>query len=50
MSCGIYQITCSINNKIYIGSSCNIDARWMDHKSRLQANKHPNSFLQNSWN
>lgn len=31
MSCGIYKITNLINNKIYIGQSVNIEARWKGH-------------------
>lgn len=32
MSCGIYKITNTINNKSYIGQSCNIEERWKRHK------------------
>lgn len=28
MSCGIYKITNTINNKIYIGCSKHIELRW----------------------
>lgn len=31
--CGIYKITNTINNKVYIGQSSNIEARWKKHKS-----------------
>lgn len=46
---GIYQIT-GPNNKIYIGSSVNIHARWQHHKGLLRRNQHANSKLQNAWN
>ena len=29
---GIYKITNNINNKVYIGQSVNILARWQQHK------------------
>lgn len=31
---GIYKITNKINNKVYIGQSCNIEQRWKEHRSR----------------
>ena len=33
MSCGIYKITNTINNKSYIGQSINIESRWTHHKN-----------------
>lgn len=48
--CGIYKITCIINNKCYVGSSINIRNRWSEHKSKLKKNKHHSIFLQRSWN
>ena len=49
MSCGIYLITCKSNNKKYVGSSSNINQRWISHKSRLKNNKHT-PILQNIYN
>lgn len=49
-SCGIYKIINTNNNKIYIGSSINIENRWAKHISMLRLNKHPNEKLQRSWN
>lgn len=48
--CGIYKIRNILNNKIYIGSSYNIFARWNQHKQGLNKNKHNNKHLQNAWN
>ena len=31
MSCGIYKITNQLNNKVYVGQSVNIEARWGEH-------------------
>lgn len=48
--CGIYMIKCLENNKIYIGSSNNISARWYSHKYNLKKNEHSNYYLQLDWN
>lgn len=34
MTCGVYIIKNTINNKIYIGSSCDIEKRWAAHKQQ----------------
>jgi len=46
---GIYIIKNKLNNKIYIGSSLNIEKRWKDHKYYLNNNKHHSILLQRSW-
>jgi group I intron endonuclease len=48
--CGIYCIENIVNNKKYIGQSCNIKSRFGNHKWLLNNNKHPNEYLQNAWN
>lgn len=50
MSCGIYKIINTLDNKYYLGSSINIEERWLKHKSQLRRNIHPNRHLQNAWN
>lgn len=50
MKCGIYQIKNQINNKIYIGSSKNIENRWKQHIKSLNKEKHYNKYLQRAWN
>ena len=47
---GIYMILNHANDKIYIGQSIDIKARWKQHKSDLNNNRHVNKHLQNSWN
>ena len=47
---GIYSITCTITNKVYIGKSINIKNRWHQHRYALRRNNHDNSYLQNAWN
>lgn len=47
---GIYKITNTINNKIYIGCASNIRTRVNGHLYDLRRNMHINSYLQKSWN
>lgn len=47
---GIYMIKNKIDNKLYIGQSKDVKCRWINHKSRLNCNNHPNNKLQNAWN
>lgn len=50
MISGIYQIHCISNGKVYIGSSKDIYTRWKQHKSDLNRNRHPNPYMQKSYN
>lgn len=47
---GIYQIKNLINDKVYVGSSANINKRWGQHIALLNSNKHNNEHLQRAWN
>ena len=47
---GIYKITNTVNNKIYIGSALNFKQRFYVHKSSLKRNKHHSKYLQRSYN
>lgn len=47
---GIYKILNITNGKYYVGSSVNINGRWLKHKALLRHNKHENPKLQNAWN
>lgn len=47
---GIYRITCTANEKIYIGSSTNLYQRWNEHKNCLTRKEHHNPKLQAAWN
>ena len=47
---GIYCLLNINNNKRYVGSSVNIYNRLLSHRSNLRNNKHPNQYLQNSYN
>jgi group I intron endonuclease len=47
---GIYKITCTANEKIYIGSTVNLNKRKSDHFSYLRGNRHNNPKMQRAWN
>ena len=47
---GIYSIKNTINGKLYIGKSRNVNIRIEVHKKKLRKNKHVNKHLQHSWN
>lgn len=48
---GIYRIINLVNQKYYLGSSKNIQARWKyEHLKLLRNNKHENIKLQRAWN
>ena len=47
---GIYMIQNSINNKIYIGKTKDLNKRWKRHKRYLKGNYHYNKNLQEEWN
>lgn len=47
---GIYKITCTANNRFYIGSSLYICTRIRSHFNDLRKNKHLNKSLQNTYN
>ena len=50
MTAGIYKIINKIDGRYYLGSSQDIDARWITHKRHLNTQKHINIFLQRAWN
>lgn len=47
---GVYQIRNIINDRVYVGSSMDISARWREHKYDLRMNNHRNQHLQNAYN
>lgn len=50
MNSGIYQIRNIINNKIYVGSSSNLNRRKDNHFKSLIKGNHHSKYLQNSFN
>lgn len=46
---GIFQIKNLVNNKIFIGSSNNLNAIWNRQKMQLKTGAHPNRELQADW-
>ena len=47
--CGVYMIKNKINGKFYIGSSVDIQKRWINHRVDLRNNKHHSFQLQQDW-
>ena len=47
---GIYIITNTFNNKVYIGQSTNINKRLSEHARKLASGRHENSCLQHAYN
>jgi len=47
---GVYKITNEENGKYYIGSSNNINTRWVTHRKQLNNGTHNNAKLQGGWN
>lgn len=50
MISGIYAIYNCANGKFYIGSAVNLGKRIAQHKSNLKNNRHPNKYIQYSYN
>ena len=48
--CGIYSIINKLNDKTYIGSSCDIGRRWRHHSQNLNKGVHHCIHLQRAWN
>ena len=43
----IYKISNSVDDRVYIGSTINLNKRWNEHKRDLSNNKHHNIYFQN---
>ena len=46
---GVYKITNTQNNKVYIGQSTDIEKRFKTHKKKLRKGSHENCYLQDDW-
>lgn len=47
---GVYQIRNLINEKVFVGSSLNLEGIFNRYRFALQAGSHPNKALQADWN
>lgn len=47
--CAVYSITHDPTGRLYIGASLNVAARWKQHRTLLEAGRHPNAGLQEAW-
>lgn len=48
--CGVYRIVNKVNEKVYVGQSINIKARWKDHINSLNRGDSRCTVLQRAWN
>ncbi len=46
---GVFAIRNTVNNKIFVGSSVNLDAIWNRHRLQLDFGSHPAAELLNDW-
>lgn len=46
----IYKITCTENNRVYIGQTKNKRKRWDEHKYDLRRNQHHSVYMQRAFN
>lgn len=46
----VYKIVNTVNNRIYIGQTTDIETRWYNHRYELKNNTHSNIHLQSDWN
>jgi group I intron endonuclease len=48
--CGVYAIYCLANDRVYVGSSIDVERRKREHLGNLRKGKHANPHLQAAWN
>lgn len=46
---GVFQIRNTVNNKIWVDSSTNLEAIWNRNRLQLNLGSHPNLALQKDW-
>ena len=46
---GIYEIFCTANGRRYVGSAADMDKRWREHFTQLNARTHHSRHLQRAW-
>ena len=46
---GVFEIRNTINNKIFIDSGIDVNAKWNRHQLQLKMGMHKNKSLQNDW-
>ena len=48
---GVYAIVNKVNGRVYVGSTTrSLKRRWIEHRRDLRYARHPNRYLQFSWN
>lgn len=49
VNAGVYRVTCTVNGRVYFGSSMNLKRRLGDHRRDLMMGRHNNQRLQEDW-
>lgn len=49
MKSGIYKITNTVNNKVYVGQAVNLGTRYGRHLYRIKRNEHHNDYIQRAF-
>jgi hypothetical protein len=47
---GVFQVKNTVNGKVLLGSSLNLEGVFNSHRFRLSIGRHPNKVLQEEWN
>lgn len=47
---GVFQVRNTVSNKVFVGSSLNLDAIWNRIRTELKFGGHRNEALQKDWN
>ena len=50
MPAGVYVIRNSQDDRVYVGSTDDLDGRWRDHQRDLRTGKHSSHHLMDAWN
>ena len=49
-SAGVFQVKNTVNGKVFLGSSLNLEGQLNSHKFKLSLGQHRNKELQKEWN
>ncbi len=47
---GVFQVKCTVNEKVLVDNSVDMESRWNRHRMELKFGNHKNKDLQNDWN
>ena len=46
---GVFQVKCTVNGRLLIDNSVDMESKWNRHKMELKFGNHRNKDLQNDW-